>query len=116
MIQMYKIQNHTDHISWFVEPTIRETRIKDRPNLAREIKPNTAQRTNFFTNRVANKWNKLSEETVKAKNINSFKNWLDLDLKGYYSSPKLFHQRFVSIRSVSETIVWLGVKFSLVYV
>ena len=89
MIKMNKIQNHTDHISWFAEPTIRVTRIKDRPQLAREIKSNTAQRTNFFTNRVPNKWKKLSEETDKAKNINSFKNQLDRDLKGYHSSPEL---------------------------
>ena len=72
MIQIYKIQNQIDQISWFAEPTTRESRIKNRPQLTKEIKPNTTQRANFFTSRVAYQWNKLSEETTMANNINTY--------------------------------------------
>ena len=53
--------------------------------LTKEIKPNTAQRANFFSDRVSSLWNKLSEETTMANSINAFKNRLDLDFKGYYA-------------------------------
>ena len=47
-----------------------------------------AKRANFFTNRVSNDKNKQSEDKNMANNINTFKNRVDLDLKGYYSSKK----------------------------
>ena len=58
MIQMYKIQSGRDHISWLANPSTRATRNKDRTQLTKEIRPNIAQRANFFTNRAANQWNK----------------------------------------------------------
>ena len=73
---MHKIQNQIDQISWFAEPTTRESGIKKRPQLTKEIKPNKSQRANFFTNRVANQWKKLSEKTTMANNINTFENGL----------------------------------------
>ena len=39
MIQKYKIQNQKDQISWFAEHITRESRIKNIPQLTREIKP-----------------------------------------------------------------------------
>ena len=59
MFQMYKIQNQKDQIYWCAEPTTWESRIKNRPQFNREIKPNMTQRENFFTNRISNSWNKI---------------------------------------------------------
>ena len=35
----------------------------------------------FFTHRVVDTWNKLSEDTVNSKTVNSFKNQIDLSFK-----------------------------------
>ena len=67
MIQMHKIQNQIDQISWFAEPTTRESTIKNKPQLIKEIKPIMSQRENFFTKRAANQSNKLSKEKTMAK-------------------------------------------------
>ena len=37
-------------------------------------------RDNFFLNRIAQYWNKLKEDTIGAKSVNSFKNKIDLEL------------------------------------
>ena len=38
---------------------------------------NTELRRHFFSERIINRWNKLRQETISAKNINSFKQHLD---------------------------------------
>ena len=89
MIQQYKIQAGIDEISWFATPTTREGRSGHRAQLQREVRTSTAQRFNFYTNRIANNWNKLADSTVTASSTNGFKNRLDIDQKGYYSSTEL---------------------------
>ena len=89
MIQQYKIQAGIDEISWFATPTTREARSGHRAQLQREVRTSTAQRFNFYTNRIANNWNKLADATVTASSTNGFKNRLDIDQKGYYSSTEL---------------------------
>ena len=89
MIQQYKIQAGIDEISWFATPTTREGRSGHRAQLQREVRTSTAQRFNFYTNRIANNWNKLADATVTASSTNGFKNRLDIDQKGYYSSTEL---------------------------
>ena len=37
-------------------------------------------KTDFFTNRIANIWNKLSTYPKYAKNVNEFKNLIDIEL------------------------------------
>ena len=44
---------------------------------------NTTARQTFFTKRVVDTWNKLPEQTVSAKDLNSFKNSLDQHWKAY---------------------------------
>ena len=38
-------------------------------------------RHNFFTSRVANDWNDLTQETVNSLNVNQFKNHIDKHFK-----------------------------------
>ena len=45
-----------------------------------QVQTATGIRSNYFSVRVVNAWNSLSEETVSAKNINIFKNLLHKDL------------------------------------
>ncbi len=47
-------------------------------SLRREQVKNCDQRFNFFTNRVAGVWNKLPEEIVCARSLNSFKAKVDV--------------------------------------
>ena len=66
-----------------------------------------AQRANFFPNRVANQWNKLSEDTTMANNINTFKNRLDLEMKGNYSSQEFRVQPYVTRFSLQLLLLLL---------
>ena len=45
--------------------------------LVREKIRNCNSRFNFFTNIIVNHWNQLPQETIEAKNLNSFKAKLD---------------------------------------
>ena len=47
-------------------------------SLMREQVKNCLPRFNFFTNRIVSKWNKLPEEIINAKHMNSFKAKLDV--------------------------------------
>ena len=44
-------------------------------------KCNTRSRLHFFTQRIVNKWNNLTKETISAPTVNSFKNRLDQEWK-----------------------------------
>ena len=48
--------------------------------LVREINKRGLYRFNFLTNRVADVWNKLSNETVNARSSNSFKAHVDKEV------------------------------------
>ena len=50
--------------------------------LRRELVKNCTPRFNFLTNRVVDNWNAISDEIVRAKNINCFKAKLDKYLEG----------------------------------
>ena len=86
LIRQFKIANRIDQIDWSSDQIIRQARGGNRPKLCKELKPNTSQRANFFTNRIVNPWNKLSDLTVSSSSTNEFKNRVDTDCKGYYSS------------------------------
>ena len=43
--------------------------------------------TSWFTNPTTRQWRKKIGHSQK--NFNTFKNWFDIDLKCYYSSPEL---------------------------
>ena len=43
----------------------------------KKVRCNTSLRQHFFTNRVVNNWNRLSEDVVKAPSLQAFKNRLD---------------------------------------
>ena len=87
-IQMHKILKDSDQVTWFARPALRESRKLNRPPYYSELKPNMAQSANFFTNQMANHWNKLSDDTIGTNSISSFKNRLDINLNGYYSLPE----------------------------
>jgi len=49
--------------------------------LTKELIKNCTPRSNFFTNRIVNVWNKLPNEVVQARNLNCFKSMLDKWMK-----------------------------------
>jgi ribonuclease P/MRP protein subunit RPP40 len=73
LIQMFKIVHGYETVTW--EKPL-ELRAKNSLNYNREI-TKTEARHNFFTNRIANEWNKLPEDVILAKSVNSFKAKLD---------------------------------------
>ena len=50
--------------------------LRDIVNKQNNCKFNTI-RHNFFTNRVANDWNDLTQEIIESTNVNQFKNRID---------------------------------------
>ncbi|CAF1029261.1 unnamed protein product [Brachionus calyciflorus] len=87
LIQMYKLLNKQDHVNWYKRwendetvNRIYETR-GNRYKLRRELVKNCAPRFNFFTNRIVNDWNGLTNEVIESKSINIFKTNLDKLLK-----------------------------------
>ena len=85
MIQIHKILKGSNQVTWFAPPALTESRKMNMPQYCSEL------RAKFFTNRVSNHWNKLSDETyVENKStVSSAGNRLEIDLNGYYSSPEL---------------------------
>ena len=77
LIQKFKIENKLDVVNWPYEPICGQPRGGHRGHFKREIIKNCAQRYNFFNNRIASEWNKLPNEIIAAKTVNSFKNLLD---------------------------------------
>ena len=45
--------------------------------IVREKTGKCPSRFNFLTNRIVNNWNQLTQETIEAKNLNSFKSKID---------------------------------------
>ncbi len=80
---MYKLKNKQDLVNWYKAPesvSINNTR-DNRYKLRREIVRNCAPRYNFFTNRVVNSWNQLSNESIESRSIIAFKANIDKLLK-----------------------------------
>ena len=53
-----------------------------RGHFKRELVKKFAQIHNFFNNRIANEWNKLPNEIIATKTVNSFKNY------GFFSDTR----------------------------
>jgi hypothetical protein len=88
LIQMYKIAKGYDKINFHnpirhTEPSICSRRHNKR--IRREIlnkgSKNETIRHNFFTNRISNDWNSLTQTIIDSETINSFKKQIDSLLK-----------------------------------
>ena len=77
LIQMFKIINGLDIVSWHYPPLWRAPRGGHRARLVREIVHCCEPRHHFFYNRIANAWNALPDAVVSASSVNSFKAKLD---------------------------------------
>ena len=87
LIQQYKIMNNIDKVKWRKSLELNKESVADerivgpvtRGHGYKIKKENTKDniRLNFFTNRVANDWNALSNEAVEARSVNSFKAKID---------------------------------------
>ena len=78
-IQMYKLANKIETLQVKNQPGLSQKDVNFRSNklrLEREINVNSS-RYNFLYNRVANDWNRLTDEIIEAKNLNLFKNMID---------------------------------------
>ena len=58
-------------------PLNKDMRTRGHEYKLQSLNCNTRSRLHFFTQRVVNKWNSLSNNTVTAPSVNSFKNKLD---------------------------------------
>ena len=78
LIQIFKIVHGYETVTWEkpLEWRAKNLRHQNSLNYSREI-TKTEARHNFFTNRIANEWNKLPEDVISAKSVNSFKAKLD---------------------------------------
>ncbi len=80
LIQLYKIIHGYDSVSFQNGIPYSNFGYSSRRNvfaLKRELVKNSTPRFKFFFNRIGNTWNKLPNEIVTARNINSFKAKLD---------------------------------------
>jgi ribonuclease P/MRP protein subunit RPP40 len=88
LIQQFKIQNRMDKVNWqktnFIAPSISSSgpaaNIRGHKYRINQESDSHPARDNFFLNRIAQYWNKLKEDTIGAKSVNSFKNKIDLEL------------------------------------
>ena len=55
---------------------------KGSKRMARELNKRGPWRFNFLTNRIVSKWNELSEYSISAKTVNSFKARIDKEMFG----------------------------------
>ena len=76
LIEMFKLNKGIESVKWVSKIQKSTARSNRRCQLRREVVKNN-QRHNFYTNRVANPWNKLPDTVVAASSVNSFKNRLD---------------------------------------
>ena len=76
LIQFFKITKGLDYINWHSHLTWSEPRAERRAQLRREI-TTTSNRHNFLTNRIANVWNSLPNDTVNSSSVNEFKSKID---------------------------------------
>ena len=87
LIQTYKIVNNLEDIQLvkgvnYANSLSLNLRRANNKRLVREINKRGLYRFNFLTNRVADVWNKLSNETVNARSSNSFKAHVDKEVFG----------------------------------
>jgi hypothetical protein len=87
LIQMFKIIKGYDKINLingvnFAKSLSLNLRRKHDTKLVRELNKRGSYRYNFLSNRVASKWNELSQNTIDSKSINSFKAGIDREVFG----------------------------------
>ena len=82
LIQKFKIEKQLDEVNWSFEPITGPARSGHRGKLRRELVKNCDQRYYFFNNRIASARNDLTNETISAPTVNSFKNRLDVFITG----------------------------------
>ena len=83
LIIQYKIFNKIDEIEWSYPLKSSKPRAGKRAQLLRELVPNClrpSERFNFFGNRIARLWNKVPDSIINSKNVNIFKNKIDIFL------------------------------------
>ena len=89
MVRSYKIMAEIDKVTWYVDPIIKAARVGHRERLYKEAKLKSVQKTSFLSNKVVNPWNKLDDATVQASSSNRFKNRVNADHNGYFSSVEI---------------------------
>jgi ribonuclease P/MRP protein subunit RPP40 len=79
MIQYYKINKSIDQVNWSNPPKVNNNSKTRGHNqkLQKQLIHVSVKRFYFFTNRIVNKWNSLTEEVVSSNNVNIFKNNFD---------------------------------------
>ena len=90
LIQMFKLVKNIDEINFHnqIQYSNENGRVRghnfkihrELVNTQNNCKYNTI-RHNFFTNRVANDWNVLTQETIDSSSLNQFKNHIDKQFK-----------------------------------
>jgi hypothetical protein len=86
-IQFFKLVNGIEEVRWRRPPTTIPPERGHRLRYERELVRNCQQRHDFFTNRVANEWNKLPDWVVSfdpldKHPVNTFKNAYDRHKRG----------------------------------
>jgi len=82
IIQTYKILSRIDQVDsniWFRPVGTNAQRLTRTTAYCKNLIPSrykTEMRHNFFSNRVANTWNRLPTEVKEARSLNSFKKLL----------------------------------------
>ena len=86
LIQMFKIVKGYDKLN-FHNPIChyktngRGHNMRIRRELLNKCSKNETIRHNFFTNRISNDWNSLTQEAINSETLNSFKNQIDYIFK-----------------------------------
>ena len=89
LIQAFKIIKGIDKVDrnhWFElysdAPNVRQTRLNEDPlNIRLQSINRTDIRTNFFSQRIVNDWNRLPSDIKECQKVNIFKNKLEEHLK-----------------------------------
>ena len=78
LIQMFKIIKGKDKVSWVKNPrTINSKPRGHNLRYEKELIKKSTHRSNYFINRVAYEWNKLTQETIDSVSVIAFKRNLD---------------------------------------
>lgn len=81
LIETFKIINHHYSSPIQIFHKNNNTNLRGHSKKLDKERCSKFQRKNFITNRIVYTWNALSEETISANNVNTFKNRLDVDLQ-----------------------------------
>ena len=122
LILTYKILNQLldlDQNTFFlINPCMSKYNLRRHDShLRTKIIPNTTTRQNFFSHRIINIWNKLPNDTIKAKSLPIFKSKINcLDLSKFYSSKLWdFYAFFLSPFFLTDFPVHIGCENFVLY-